>query len=444
MLESFVYQMEVAARYQESDLLPDHAWQHKVVYGDGSSSASNQEEDDLSVSDGFIKEFNEKIGSMANARAAKVLLEKMRQLGGLDPGLSVNEINIPNARLGLCLLAGLHDYEYKTQALESLQELLQRDDLSKKNAFNLVNLTIKLLDTMDRYQIQNEVIDHQILLAKVYGTVANLLQRHYAKKNLNGITRELKVQLIATAKSLEKLNRQNDPRLSYYVSYALEGIRRLKDDCEVLFDIVERFYHGVASAVAFYLEDPYVGFREACRVFQDLAPGMTHSWYNGVLILTDLHRGARSGDSAKLQQIQLLLDDKYRDLDWKFTYAALEILYDICLNGETEEVRHIAFLGINPNSEPSFDHPLLPAIQNFVACTNQFDPHLSFKPIKYLEKPYIKDPNTLVRQACAEYLFQLIHKSPDPLIQEAAISNWFQRKALETEIAVLEVLQRPL
>ena len=48
--------------------------------------------------------------------------------------------------------------------------------------------------------------------------------------------------------------------------------------------------------------------------------------------------GAKT-DTNKLAGIQILLQEKEKKFNWKFTYAALEVLADLSLNGETQKIR---------------------------------------------------------------------------------------------------------
>ena len=63
---------------------------------------------------------------------------------------------------------------------------------------------------MNRELMQTEIIDVQIKITQVYTLVAELLQRHYAKKHINAITKELKIELIETTKALQALNTHED------------------------------------------------------------------------------------------------------------------------------------------------------------------------------------------------------------------------------------------
>lgn len=391
----------------------------------------NEEED---VSENFVTQFNNHIGNRKNAGKAKRLLAKMKRLGGLEPSDNDEKINIPSARMGFCILTGLDDPNYKVEALNCLLKLLNQDCYEKSTSIQLVPLAIKLMGNMDRELLQTEIIDVQIKIAQVYDALAESLQRHYAKQHINALTKKLKLQLIETTKALKNLNTHDNKKLSFYVKCALEGIYRLKDDRKELFELVERFYHALAVGYSIYADDAEGCFKEIDKVFVELDPHLDKAWYNGILILRSLGKGALT-DFQKLSELQILIGKKYKVFNWKFTYEAMLILTDITLNGETGRIRKHAFDGIKQLGL------MFPGIATFADC-NELNRYAKVSPMIHFEKPYMSDPNYQIRKACIEHLIRILNESPDSSIQFKVRKILENRMEKEVNESVLESLRQ--
>jgi len=383
------------------------------------------------VSEDFVTECNKHIGNEENLKKAQRLINKMRLLGNLEPGHKGQRIDIPAARRGLCMLALLDSPIHKTQALDSLQLLLNNDPLDKSNGTGLVGLAIQLLHIMNRNHIQRELVDIQIKIAEVYNSLMTLLLRHYAKNHTNAITDDLKIELISASQTLESLNRQENPRLTYLIKSALEGARRLKDDKKLLFDVLARFYHAAAAATAAgYSLDMKTCYAELAKTFKDLDPHLSHSWYNGVVIINDLGKQALT-DQTKLDAILILIRDKYRKLNWKFTYAALEVLTNIVINGTTDSIRRKALLGVKQIE--------LPGLQAFAKVDN-LPTHTTLKPIARCALPYTTDFNSRIRQACAEQLVNISDNAPDQFLRAFARKILVERAEMDDDPYIVNYL----
>lgn len=402
-----------------------------IICQDAEGKHKETEED---VSDDFVNQFNTHIGNSENHDKAQRLILKMRQLGGLDPAPKGQRIDIPAARLGFCMLALLSDHTYKMQALDGLYYLLRSDNLDKAGAIQLVSLAIKLMKNMNRELIQTEIIDVQIKIAQVYNVLTELLQHHYAQHHINAITKELKFELKETANALKDLNRQEDSRLAFNVSSALEGVHRLKDDSKELFDLLRRIYHFSAAAVALYMQDAQAGLPELTQIFKDIDPHFIHEWYNGMLLLNDLAKRAYH-DPAALVCMQLLIRDQRKKLGWKFSYGAMEILSSIVVYGSTADIRRKAFDGIK---SLGLDFPGLASF----ADSADLPHYTSWKPVTHLQAPLTKDPNIRIRIACIEHLRQIFMTSPDKTIRYKAAKLLWQRLYGETDYIVWTFLAK--
>lgn len=394
-----------------------------------------REEEEEDVSPEFINDFNKHIGNNKNKEKAHRLIEKMRRIGGLIPSFSNEDVDIPAARLGLSYLASLSNPELKIEALDNLLLLLQNDSLGKETSFNLVNLAISLMKRMNRELMQTEILDVQIKITQVYSLVAELLQRHYAKRHINAITKELKIELINTTKALQALNSQEDVTLNFYTKLALEGVRRIVDDRKELFDLLERFAHAFMAVYCLKSDqgDTSEGYRQLMLTFKDLDPHLKNAWYNGALILNELAKEAKT-DINKLTAIQVLIREKWKVFNWKFTYAAIGILADLSLNGETEQIRKMAFQGIKVLG------PDYPGLATF-ADEKDLKKYLDFSPMTHFKKPRRKNPNNVIRQFCIEHLAKIAIESNDEAIRKKARFTLVKRLYVEKKEEILAYLK---
>lgn len=438
LLHEFTSQQDnanVDRKYPPSMVFVNIDQRHTNVNTTVNKDKKDEEEEEEDVSPEFINEFNRHIGNSKKKEKARRLIEKMKQIGGLIPALENQEIDVPEARMGLSYLASLNHQEFKMEALDNLLLLLQNDTLEKESSVKLVNLTISLMRRMNRELMQTEILDIQIKITQVYSLVAELLQRHYTKKHINAITKELKIELIETTKALQALNTQEDPKLNFYTKCALEGVRHIVDDRKELFDLIERFCHALIALYALQADqgDASTGFQELVLTFKDLDPHLPSAWYNGVLILNELAKEART-DPAKLTAIQVLLREKGKKFNWKFTYAAVEILAELSLHGETQKIRETAFHGIQVLG------PDFPGLTSFVD-KKDLSKYVDMSPMVHLKKPRRKNPNTVIRLSCTEHLAKIANESNDITIRKKAKLLLIQRLSQEKKESILAYLK---
>lgn len=430
--------LPIAGEVEGSHARADHS-SETVSRSSKSVPDKNKEVEDEDVSEEFVKNFNEHIGpEKKKEEKAKRLIAKMRILGGLnsDPADKEPHINIPAARQGLCILAGLQNNKLKIEALDTLIRLLEKDEVSKESAENLVFLAINLTKKMDRELIQTDTLDVQVKIAKAYGVVAELIQRQYGKKHINAITKELKSQFRNTADNCKALNRLEDIHLAYAVSYALEGIKRIRDDNKELLELLERFMHFSISLSNLYNEDLQGFYQELFSTFKDLNNRHEYAWYNGVLIMNDYAKDAQH-NLDKLTGIQILLREKYTDFNWKFIYSAMDILSKIAIHGATPEIRKQAFEG---SRKSSHDMPGFLFFKDF----NKFARSPDLSPIVHFSKPKLDDDNGLIRMAFIEHLIKISTKSPDILIRFKAKQILIQRLHTENNQGIKDLIQESI
>lgn len=355
--------------------------------------------DEDAVTQKFVDHFNSRIGNPEHEEKANRLIAKMALLGGLLEGVddTPHETNIPSARLGLCILAGLRKNKLKGEALDGLIRLLQNDQWKPETAEGLVQLAENLMKLMQRDLIQKETVDIQIKMATAYGLTAELIQRHYHNKTLNGITVELKMGLTATADALSALNTQENPELSLAVEYALEGIKRLKSDYAVLKDVLQRLADFTSSLASLYNTDLASFYEQITSTFKYLDKHVTHSWYNDTWIIHTLTRDAFT-DSNKLWALQVFVSKKMASPDWKIICSAVAAFRSVALHGKEFSLSAKALKG-----QKLFEDQLPGLLQfiSFHGCKS--DAH-----------------NRVIQMKCAESLLQIAKEASDPQIREKA------------------------
>lgn len=386
------------------------------------------------VTKALIHQWNNEIGNSHNVSKATKLIEKMRQLGGLDPLADGGPVDIPAARIGLCLLAGLNNQENKMHALTSLLEILKSDNYTKADSIQLVSLAIQLLRLMNREVIQAVDLEAQSKIAEVYNVLAETLHHHYGKHHINALTEELKQQLVQTAKSIERLNRLEDMALKFHAHCALEGVRRLKDDKQELFDIAERLYYATTGAIQIYMQEAAEGFAQLEAVFAGLDPHLPSSWYDAILVLKSMARDVKE-DPKQLTPLLMFIGQNYQKLNWKFSYAAVQVLFQLSLHGANEKVRFRAFNGVKQLGRA------FPGLSSFADCDDLKD-YTSYKPMVHLERPHTIDPNIRIRHAAIKYLHEVLEKSEDEQIRKKAAFLLSRREKLERDPHVMRAIKR--
>lgn len=383
------------------------------------------------ISENFIQEFNERIGDESNVKKAKRLMRKMQVMAGLHPSSTPENVDLPAARYGLALLSGLNHHDLKLEALNHLEYLLEHDPITEQSSVRLVALTIKMMNQMAREHIQAEILEVQIKRAKIYSLLAELIQRHYVKNHINAITDDLRKQLSDTAKALQSLNRLEDPRLNFYVESALQGINRILDDHNHLYEIVNRLYSAVMAGVSVYVRDlsNFPQFVDTATRGIDFK--FKFGWYDAALTLLKLGREAIN-DREKLSAIQKFIHDKASELDWKFLFLAVDILTNIAINSPDPEIRKQAFIGDR-------SHHDLPGLLNYSNCSI-LGKGVNARPVIHLRRPKLVNHDATIRLYIAKSLIRIGNESPDLLIRMRARMEFLKRYKEETSRKALNYM----
>lgn len=289
---------------------------------------------------------------------------------------------------------------------------------------------------MNRNLMQTETVDMQIKIAEVYNALMELIQRHYAKQHINGLTRELKRQLSETATALANLNSQEDPLLSFLVKSSLEGIKRLRDDRQQLFDALNGIGNIIAAGIMVYMGDPSSGLSHISMAMGNIDLSSPNGWYDGAFALSELSKWALSTDEiGGVYAIQHLVRDNYKTLNWKFTFAAIRVLNDLTMHGKTAQIRKAAFQGIKQLG--------CVGLASFVEC-RFLKKYQSFEPMIHFKRPKTKDPNLLIRKTCIKYLKNLAKSSSEASIREKAERLLSLRHRQEKNTQVLRVIEEDI
>ncbi len=377
------------------------------------------------VSEKFITDFNSFRGQESFIKKAKKMMAENRVLGGLAPPPSNQQsfIDIPSARQNFFLLATLSNYDLKMEAMDNLLLLLERDELKRETAFDLVSLAINIMKQMDGELIQTQPIDVQVKICRIYGTIGELIIRHYGKGHLGGVTKELKTQLLQTARTLQDLNKQEDPLLHFNVEFALEGVLRLKDNRKQLFELFERIFNGFLVATALYAQDSYTLSNHLEDTFSGLDLRVKNAWYDAALLFNELAKEANN-DPVKFVILQAFVGAIYKSLDWKFLYNVIQKYSEMAIRSPNRQVRKLAMEGVVKNPEK------FPGLRQFVDM-NKFWSKLNIRPLVHFEKPAFKSRNATIREACIKSLIEIYNKAPERKSRERAKKLLLERKVEE-------------
>lgn len=401
------------------------------------SCLHNENEHLENVTDRFIEKFNKHRGKESYVIKAENMLNQNCKLGGIYSELPNKNVSskpsyedIPSARHNLFLLTKLDNQKLKIKALNYLMEVLEKDPIVPETAFDLVKLAIEFLKEMDRERIQTQPLNEQICICRVLGTICELIQKHYVKKHLNGITQELKDQLIRTTEALEALNTQNHSLLHFYTAYALEGIKRIQDDRKILLEIFEFLGLIGTAGMAFSHDFSLIFFESIEKAFSMLEVRTKHSWYDLTFLFNELTKSACQ-DPKSMIAIQYILGKKWKNANWKFTFNAIKKLEYIALKGSTEEIRSAALKGQKNMATEC------PGILHFLDC-HAFNQKTSFKPVVHLRRPTGKDSNIPIRSLVIHVLINIAQNSPDLKMRILAKRKLCERAKLEKNTDILE------
>lgn len=180
-----------------------------VLYRFGQDSEKQKEEiEEEGISKEFIDKYNTLFGDKKQRSKAERFSKNMRKLAGLEP--SVNPPDISEARVGLCLLAGLKDENLKMEALTSLEELLLQDPKTPETASNLITFACNFFNLITKKEFKTESPKTQHKIEEIYDVLLPLLQSHFELGNIGPITPELKSQLTIAAITLGKVNSKTE------------------------------------------------------------------------------------------------------------------------------------------------------------------------------------------------------------------------------------------
>lgn len=395
------------------------------------------------VSEEFVTEFNKRRGNNEYHEIAMRMIKKTRILGGLHPTKKPKngKIDIPSARKNFCILAGLDDFDLKMAALKNLIHLLEKDDLSKKSAFDLAPIAIHLMKKMDTELSQTELVDVQIKICRAYGMVTELLLRHYDRVHLSGITSKLKEQLKTNTKRLEDLNRKADVPLHFHIQYALEGILRLEDDSKPLFTLFKSGFNLFILAASLYFEDIYHFPDTFWDLLNDIDFSKTNAWYDAIFVINEKAKKAKA-DNLTLLIMQGLVHEKAKELNWKFLYQAISIFGDVVIQGTTQEIRKAALLGQEAGEailSPKKGKIVYPGIITFLNC-DMFHRHIDARPLQRMKLPKIVNSNFIIRKHCVETLIKISKKTPDQSLRKLAKNALIQHLHEEKEEAIKNLI----
>lgn len=400
-----------------------------------------------------IKEFNNNIGNEADRSAVKRAIESMRALGGVPcKGICDDEmppkVRINDARRGLMyILENLDktaDPKLRVKTLKALQDCLAYPPITENSSDGLLLLANQFREIMHPDLVQGRSTGLQIEILKTFSIFAELIIQSYFAKNSNAIDQRLKEQFIDTIHDLKSFNTNghNDPVLSFHTEMALEAIKRLKTNRQELLDFLKVLYHSGMSASEIALMVYGEGSAHDMElVSEHIQEALAHvkiyikkSWYDEWLFIhKELSKSAKYNfNDLELMQIRFV--QHYEESNWRFTYAVLELLSDIAINGATPEIRMRALQG-NPQMVR-----MLPGLTAFSNC-NHIATKIRARPLMHFKRPKNVDRNLVIRMQCVKELNKIVKESLDPDVRLEAKKALLHRLSCEENLSIKAVLQ---
>ena len=344
---------------------------------------------------------------------------------------------LTSARASLHLFTNLssaHYSEQKKTTLSLLIQLLEQDPILETTSHGVVELAILLSKQIASSMSQRENLSFQIALTRTYHCAIELILRHYAKKNLGGITKDLKEELLAADKVLKGLNTHQDIQLSFALNASHEGVKRLTDDSDKFGEALDRLSHVGKGLKALYQEKDLVEFfGQLHTAVKGMGEKIKMDWYTNLFIIKGIAASARS-QIDDLYKILAMLSEMKSESEkpkhnWKFAFGALEVLGRIAAEeGNTPELRKAALCGVN------WGQKKLPGIVDFVDFT-EFQKHVR---IRVMEKDIQADRS--IRYQAIRILEKLYGESWDKDIRTVAKKLLKERAKIEKDDLVNTIL----
>lgn len=400
-----------------------------------------------------IEEFNNNIGNETNRSEVKRAIESMRALGGVPcKGIAKEEmppkIRINDARRGLMyILENLDktaDPKLRVRTLKALQDCLAYPAITENSSDGLLLLANQFREIMHPDLVQGRSTSLQIEILKTFSMFAELIIQTYFAKNNNAIDQRLKEQFIETIRDLKSFNTNghNDPVLSFHAEMALEAIKRLKSNRQELLDLLKIIYHTGMSASELslmiyghgYASDVELISEHLQEALANIKIYIKNSWYDEWLFIhKELSKTAKN-NLNDLELMQMRFVQHYEKSNWRFTYAVLELLSDIALNGATPEIRMRALLG-NPQMTQ-----MLPGLVTFSNCSH-IATKIKTRPLMHFKRPKNVDYNQIIRIRCIKELNKIVNESQDPNVCMEAKKALLNRLSCEDNLNIKAAIQ---
>lgn len=416
-------------------------------------AAKSLKNESKGISETSAQEYNGIYGdSQGEERVLNEYLE-MRKLGGLDGADKPSMKNIRTARLGFAVLAGNRNPEICLPALRSLQTLIEQDPITSDSSADLIPLVKIFLNQMDKKIQEEKSKEVRIEFVKTFAAIAELILNHNASDHLGKITEDLKLKLDGALDGLSRLNSKKDLHLTFQIKCAREGIKRFKDDSQIVFDILRRIFHLSMAAAAYFYTDimlPDELKKTFCNTH--IKVHLKESWYEEVLFIkqltkTILAEPSNLTEEQKASMVKSLLayinfSQNEARQKWPFYYAAVELLTQIALKSNSRLLRNYALEGCAVKYvDPKTDGIKKKELKGLAAAAD-FQGYLLKK--RSLNPGTAKyqcvDYNAEIRMICAENLIKMANQSKDSYIRERAKNLLITRLTIEESSKVQYLL----
>lgn len=396
------------------------------------------------VTESSSQDYNSIFGKREEEQRILTEYAEMCRLGGLDGTHSPSVQDLRTARLGLAILAANRNPEICIPALQCLQALIEKDPITSDSSADLIPLLKSLLIQMDRKIQEDRNKEMRTEFAKSFGAITELILNHSACDHLGNITEELKLKLDDALEGLGRLDNKKDLRLTFEIKCACEGIKRFKDDSQIVLDLLRRLFH-LSMFVAAYFYDGVMLADEIKKTFCNthLKVHLKDAWYEEVLFIRQFTKAILAepsdlGEQQKESMVQSLLayidiNKKEKKKKWPFYYAAIELLTKIVLQSNNKHLRKMAFEGCAINIEdPKTGIKKPKELKGLIAAAEFNSYRIKKRTISPMSAKYrCVDYNAEIRLLCAENLIKIAQNSPDSYIRERAKNILISRLTCE-------------
>lgn len=396
------------------------------------------------ISETSTQEYNSIFGNTDEEEKVTTEYNEMLRLGGLDGNHKPSTRDLRTARMGLALLSLNRNPEICIPSLKNLQILIKNDPMTSDSSADLIPLIKIFLNQMDKSIQEEKNKEVRIEFLKTFSSIVELILIHNACDHLGKITEEFKIKLDEALDGLGRLDSKKDTRLTFYIKFSREGIKRFKDDSQIVLDIIRRIFHLTMAGVAYFYTDIVLP-DEIKKAFLNthIKMHLKEAWYEQVILIRQMTKLIldETNELTEIQKENMLksllffvnICPKEAKEKWPFYFEGVNCLAQICLNSNSKKLRTIAFEGCGVKyQDPKTDKQKRKDLKGLGDAAN-FKSYLLKK--RFFNPTTAKyqcvDYNAEIRLICIENLIKIADESNDVYLCERAKNILISRLTLE-------------